>query len=395
MIETIFIGMSGLTSYSSGLRGIANNVANLNTPGFKSSSMQFADMFHSNGDGVGQNQAWVGPDFGHGVTASGSSLNFRQGDLRQTGNTMDLAIEGQGLFVLKDSSGALSYTRAGQFEVNRDGILVDRISGAKVMALNDAGNLVELDISDQRLSTPKPTSSVTFSGNLSSTKANETVEGLTVIDAGGTQHTLTLLFVNDSSTQAGQWKLTLKEGNTTIGTSTLNFVDGKPKADANKLSIDYTPAGQAKIALQLDFSGQVSSFASGTLSTLGVASQDGRMAGELTKFSFNDKGVMRFEYGNGQTVDGPRLALANVESPQLLKAAGNNSFVLKEGAELSYGRAGEGSFGALRAGSLEISNVDLSQEFSDMVIIQRGYQASAQIVSTANDMLQELFGMRR
>ena len=395
MIETIYIGMSGLTSYSSGLRGIANNVANLNTPGFKSSSTQFADMFHANGDGVGQNQAWVGPDFGRGVTASGSSLNFRQGDLRQTGNTMDLAIEGQGLFVLKDSSGGLSYTRAGQFEVNSDGCLVDRISGAKVMALNDAGNLVELDISGQRLNTPKPTGSVTFSGNLSSTKANETIEGITVIDAAGTQHTLTLLFVNDSATQAGQWKLTLKEGSTTIGTSTLNFVDGKPKADANKLSIDYTPAGQAKVALQLDFSGQVSSFASGTLSTLGVASQDGRQAGELTKFSFNDKGVIRFEYGNGQTIDGPRLALANVESPQMLKAAGNNSFVLKDGAELSYGQAGEGSFGALRAGSLEISNVDLSQEFSDMVIIQRGYQASAQIVSTANDMLQELFGMRR
>ena len=115
----------------------------------------------------------------------------------------------------------------------------------------------------------------------------------------------------------------------------------------------------------------------------------------MKKFSFDDKGELKLEFANGQTSKGPRLALANVDTPQLLQAVGSNSFSAADGAKLSYGTAGNGSFGNVRAGSVEISNVDLSQEFSDMVIMQRGYQASAQIVSTANDMLQELFGMKR
>jgi flagellar hook protein FlgE len=395
MIETIYIGMSGLTGYSSGLRGIANNVANLNTPGFKGSTLSFSDLFYSNSGSAGTHHGSVVPRFGHGVSTGESSLNFRQGDLRQTGNTLDLAVEGQGLFVLRDDSGELRYTRAGQFEINQDGVLVDRTSGSQVMALGEGGRLTEVNITGSRVSAPKATTSVVFAGNLSSTKPEETIEGVTLIDAAGQQRTLSLQFTNDSATKEGRWKVSLRDGSTTVGTTTLDFVDGKPKAGADKLSFDYTPAGQPKMTVQMDFSGQVTSFASGTLSTLAVASQDGRQAGALSQFTFDSKGTLQLEFANGQRTEGQRLSLANVESPQWLVAAGGNSFVTVEGAEVSYGTAGEGSMGALRSGSIEISNVNLSQEFSDMVIMQRGYQASAQIVSTANDMLQELFGMKR
>lgn len=395
MIETLYIGMSGLTGYSNGLRGIANNVANLNTPGFKGSTLSFSDLFYSNSGSAGTHHGSVGPSFGHGVATGQTSLNFRQGDLRQTGNTLDLALEGQGLFVLRDDSGELRYTRAGQFEINQDGVLVDRTSGSKVMALDASGGLTEVNITGDRVSAPKSTTRVVFAGNLSSTKTEETIEGINVIDAAGTSHALSLHFANDSATKEGRWKVTLREGSTTVGTTTIDFVDGKPKAGANSLSFDYTPKGQPKMTLTMDFSGQVTSFASGTLSTLATASQDGHQAGALSQFTFDNKGVMQLEFANGQKSEGVRLALANVESPQLLVAAGSNSFVTVQGAEVTYGGAGEGAFGALRSGSLEISNVNLSQEFSDMVIMQRGYQASAQIVSTANDMLQELFGMKR
>jgi flagellar hook protein FlgE len=104
--------------------------------------------------------------------------------------------------------------------------------------------------------------------------------------------------------------------------------------------------------------------------------------------------VLQLAFANGQTSAGARLALADID-PQSLVAAGASTFVAAAGAPVRYGAAGEGPLGSLRPGALEISNVDLSQQFSDMVIMQRGYQASAQIVSTANDMLQELFGMRR
>lgn len=394
MIETIYIGMSGLTGYSSGLRGIANNVANLNTPGFKSSSLSFSNLFYSNDGSAGTNQGSVTPQFGHGLSTGESSFNFRQGDLRQTGNTMDLAVEGQGLFVLRDPDGKLRYTRAGQFEMNTDGFLVDRVSGAKVMGLDGRGQLTEINITSYRVNAPKSTGKLSFTGNLDTSAKDDITSNLSVVDAAGAAHALTAKFTAES-TPAGRWKVTLLEGTTSIGTSTIDFVDGRPKAGADKASFTYTPAGQPAMPLTLDFSGPVTAFASNTLAPVSVASKDGNEAGTMSKFSFDDKGELKLEFANGQTSKGPRLALANVDTPQLLQAVGSNSFSAAEGAKLSYGTAGNGSFGNVRAGSVEISNVDLSQEFSDMVIMQRGYQASAQIVSTANDMLQELFGMKR
>ena len=394
MIETIYIGMSGLTGYSSGLRGIANNVANLNTPGFKSSSLSFSNLFYSNDGSAGTNQGSVTPQFGHGLSTGESSFNFRQGDLRQTGNTMDLAVEGQGLFVLRDPDGKLRYTRAGQFEMNTDGFLVDRVSGAKVMGLDGRGQLTEINITSYRVNAPKSTGKLSFTGNLDTSKDGDITSNLSVVDAAGAAHALTAKFTAES-TPAGRWKVTLLEGTTSIGTSTIDFVDGRPKAGADKASFTYTPAGQPAMPLTLDFSGPVTAFASSQLPPVSVASKDGNEAGTMSKFSFDDKGELKLEFANGQTSKGPRLALANVDTPQLLQAVGSNSFSAADGAKLSYGTAGNGSFGNVRAGSVEISNVDLSQEFSDMVIMQRGYQASAQIVSTANDMLQELFGMKR
>jgi flagellar hook protein FlgE len=395
MIETIYIGMSGLTGYSSGLRGIANNVANLNTPGFKSSSLSFSNLFYSNDGSAGSHQGSVTPQFGHGLATGESSFNFRQGDLRQTGNTMDLAVEGQGLFVLRDPDGQLRYTRAGQFEMNTDGFLVDRVSGAKVMGLDGRGQLTEINITSYRVNAPKSTGKLSFAGNLDSSRTDDISSNLSVVDAAGAPHALTLKFTAEA-TPAGRWKVALMEGTTSIGTSTIDFVDGRPKAGADKVSFTYTPAGQPAMPLTLDFSGsQVTSFASSTLAPVSVSSKDGYEAGAMSKFSFDAKGELKLEFANGQTSQGPRLALANVDTPQLLEAVGGNSFTAADGAKLSYGTAGNGSFGSVRAGSVEISNVDLSQEFSDMVIMQRGYQASAQIVSTANDMLQELFGMKR
>ncbi len=394
MIETIYIGMSGLTGYSSGLRGIANNVANLNTPGFKSSSLSFSNLFYSNDGSAGSNQGSVTPQFGHGLATGESSFNFRQGDLRQTGNTMDLAVEGQGLFVLRDADGKLRYTRAGQFEMNTDGFLVDRVSGAKVMGLDGRDQLTEINITSYRVNAPKSTGKLSFTGNLDSSTKDDITSSLSVVDASGAPHALTLKFTAET-TPTGRWKVTLQEGANTIGTSTIDFVDGRPKAGADKVSFTYTPTGQPAMPLTLDFSGPVTAFASNTLAPVSVASKDGNEAGTMSKFSFDDKGELKLEFANGQTSKGPRLALANVDTPQLLEAVGGNSFVAADGAKLSYGTAGNGSFGSVRAGSVEISNVDLSQEFSDMVIMQRGYQASAQIVSTANDMLQELFGMKR
>src|SRR4051812_31094213 len=180
MLDSIYVAMTGLNGYSQGLRVIANNTANINTPGFKGSTLQFADMFYSSGaaaDGTMQ--------VGYGLNTAGTVLNFKQGELSQTGNSLDLAIDGQGLFTLQDANGNLHYTRAGQFTFDSGGVLVSRIDASKVMGLDATGNLVPITLTDLSIAAGKATATVNFAGNLSSSATTQTVSGVTVYDELG------------------------------------------------------------------------------------------------------------------------------------------------------------------------------------------------------------------
>jgi flagellar hook protein FlgE len=389
VLESIFIGMTGLNGYSRGLRVIANNTANLNTPGFKGSQLQFSDLFYSDGQGGSQTGLT-----GYGLNTQAPTLNLKQGELRQTGNDLDLAIDGSGMFALRDTSGALRYTRAGQFQFDATGTLVNRNDNAKVLAIDSAGRLSEISIAGVRNTPPKATTAVSLAGNLSSTATEQTVSGVSIIDARGASHTLSLKLVPDAAGTAGSWTVSVLDGTTTVGTGTIKFVDGKPDAAASKLTVSYKQSGLADQSITFDFSKDTTSYASGTLSTLAVSSQDGHNAGVLTKAGFDATGTLQLSYSSGDTVKGQRLVLGRFDSPTAIEAAGDNQYQPADGMNWHLGPAGEGGLGTIRAGMIEISNVDLSQEFSDLVIMQRGYQASSQVISTANDMLQELFAMK-
>ncbi len=389
MIDSIYVGMTGLSSFSKGLRVIANNTANMNTPGFKSSSLQFSDAFYSNGGSAGKQFGQMG----YGVSTAGTTMSFKAGELRQTGKGLDLAIDGQGLFTLKGEDGKITYTRAGQFQFNSDGVLVDQATGAKVMGVGADGGQTEIVLANSKTNAGKPTTTVKFTGNLSSAGTDQTVNGVRVIDAAGGEHLLTAKFTNTNATTPGSWKVELLEGTTLIATQQLIFATGRPTAGTSKLSFSYTPAGQAVMPVTLDFSADVTSFASGTLSTLAFASQDGSAPAELSGTSFDSSGTLIMTYANGQTVKGARLSLGRFDTPDAVGAIGDNQFEVLDGSAWHTGVAG-GAFGSVRSGYVELSNVDLSQEFSDLVIVQRGYQASSQVISTANEMLQELFSMK-
>ena len=390
MLDSIYIGMTGLLGCSKGLQVIANNTANINTPGFKGSSLQFADLFYSGGNSGGQNSSQVG----YGLTTAGTSLSFKQGELRQTSNDLDMAVDGQGLFVLMDSAGAITYTRAGQFQFDSNGVLVNKADGAKVMGLDSNGKLTEISINGLKTSVGKATTTIQFNGNLSSTATDQTVGGVTVMDAVGGSHTLSVKLTNTDSTKAGSWTVDLLDGSTVVGTGQIIFQNGKPQAGASTVAVTYTPTGLAAIALTLDFSSNVTSFASGSQSTLAMASQDGYAPGDMTKATFDATGALLLTYSNGQTVKANRLALGRFDSLEAVGSAGNNQFTSLNSQAWHIGMAGDGAFGAVKSGVVEISNVDLSQEFSDLVVMQRGYQASSQIISTANEMLQELYAMK-
>jgi flagellar hook protein FlgE len=389
MLDSIYIAMTGLQGYSQGLRIIANNTANMNTPGFKSSTLEFADMFYSNSStGSGTMQV------GYGLNTAGTMLNFSQGEMQQTGNALDLAVDGQGLFTLQDANGNIHYTRAGQFAFNEEGVLVSRIDGSKVLGQDTNGAMVPITIAGLSTSAGKATTTVTFSGNLSSTATSQTVSSVKVLDSVGGEHNLTVEMTNDNANTPGGWVATLKDGTTTVGSGEIIFSNGTPQAANSSISLSYTPAGGTAIPLTLDFSSNVTSFASGNLSTLTFTSQDGFPPGALTGETFDATGTLVLSYSNGQTVKGPQLTLGRFDSVDAVAAAGNNEFDATNSLAWHTGAAQNSGFGSVRSGMVELSNVDLSREFSDLVIMQRGYQASSQVISTANDMLQELMQMK-
>jgi flagellar hook protein FlgE len=388
MIDTIYVAMSALNGFQRGLRIIANNTANLNTPGFKSSSLTFADMFYATEPGAGH-----AGQYGSGLTTLGTVLNFGQGRLQNTGNQLDLAVDGMGLFVLRDDSGQLYYSRDGQFAFDADGVLVSAVTGSKVMSRDASGVLAPVSIAGLRTNAAKATATVTFKGNLSSTVATNTVPQVTVLDRAGTSHAL-VVRLDAVADSPGTWDVTVLDGETTVGTGRIAFVNGRPDPARSKVEVRYEISGQDAIPLTLDFSEGLTCFDSGSVSTMAVQSQDGYAAGSLTNTSFDTTGTLVLTYSNGQTVKGSRLALARFSSLDAVGSQGGNAFEAVDEAAWETGFSGEQGFGTVRAGMVEVSNVDLAQQFSDLVIMQRGFQASSQVVSTANEMLAELFGMR-
>lgn len=391
MLDSIQVGVTGLAGYQQGLRVIANNTANLNTPGYKSSTLQFADLFYATSSGGSRSDVQLG----HGLDTTGTQLNFRSGDLRQTGNDFDLALDGDGLFVLRDAQGEIRYTRAGLFEFDGNGAFVNRADGSKVMARDPSGKLIEVSIAGMRTCAGRATTTGQFTGNLSSTLPEHTVSALKVFDSLGGEHLLSLKFTSTATATPGSWKVELLDGATVIGTSEILFVDGRVSAATSKLDFSYSPAGQAAQQLSFTFGADVTSFAAGNLSTLAMTTQDGYGPGNLAKVAFDAAGTLVATYSNGQTVKGARLALGRFPSLDAVRDVGGNQFAEAGGIAWQIGSAGDPGFGSVKAGMLEGSNVDLSREFSDLVVMQRGYQASSQVISTANDMLQELFGMKR
>lgn len=390
MIDSIYIAETGLKGFEKGLQNISGNTTNLNTPGFKASTTQFADMFYndslaSNGDsGSGQ--------VGLGLSTLGTTINFAQGQFQTTGNVLDLAVNGQGYFVLQDSDGNVHYTQDGQFKFDSDGNLISSTSGEKVMALGSDGTLTPITLTNLKTGAAKATSTVTFSGNLSSSATTDSINSVTVIDSTGSSHTLKVNFAPVTGA-SGSWTVTLMDGATTVGSGTIAFSSGEPVSGSDTVALTYTPSGATAMPLTLDFSSNVTSFDSGTSSTLAVASQNGFGSGTLTKETFDATGTLVLAYSNGQTVKDKQLALAQFNSPDDVEQLGSNEFKSKGGHDWLIGVASSGGFGAIQSGVVEMSNVDLSQQFSALVIMQRGYQASSQIVSTANDMMTALFGM--
>lgn len=392
MLTTINIGTTGLNGFTKELETISNNVANLNTPSFKSSKSQFTALFSNSGQGsaTGQNGKPVGQT-GYGLGTLPSVINFEQGQLNQTGQDLDVAIDGEGLFVLRDASGAILYSRDGSFSFDSKGVLVNS-SGAKVLGMDAHGNLHDITTTGLSLNPALPTTTITVAGRLLSAESTKILNGINVIDKLGASHALTVELANTGSVLAGSWKVSVKDGTTVIGEGELRFTEGRVDAAYSDIAFKYTPAGLSEMDLTLRFGPEVTSPASGT-SSLAVSTIDGHGEGSLVKTTFDKLGNLVLSYSNGETVKQQQLALARPSSTDDLVVASGNSYKSVRPNAVSLGVAAEGQT-TITADYLEGSNVDLSSEFSAIIVTQRGYQASSQLISTANEMLDTLLRMK-
>jgi flagellar hook protein FlgE len=394
MLGAIYTGLSGMDAYTKGLDTISNNVANLNTLGFKASSVQFADLFDNGGSG---GLTFVGSKVsqGEGVRIGSTFTDFSQGDLTQTKNDLDLAIQGSGFLTLLNK-GNTYYTRTGEFTVDNDGYISQQSTGYHLGVLDSTNQVVALNVDESRTSAPAATTKITFADNLSSSGTSATVSNITVYDDRGGAHVWTATFTKSQDAGAtDQWDVAITDSTgASIGTASLKFIGSVVDPATAQTTLSYTPVGADEMLVTLDFSTGVTSFSSGTSSTLRAASVDGNAEGNLTGVSVDDTGQVLLTYSNTKTKQMGAVALADFRDPQALKQMSNGMFKNEGTGQMRVLPSGIDGIGTLVSDQLEASNVDLSREFGDLILIQRGFQACSQVISVSNDMIQQLFGIR-
>ena len=415
-------GLSGLDASSKNLEVIGNNVANANTVGAKSGRAEFADMYANalNGTGAGQ--------IGIGVRLAAVAQQFSQGNITSTDNPLDLALNGPGFFQVTDGTNAPQYTRNGQFKVDRNGYIVNdqslRLMGypADASGAIQAGQAVALQMPTAGI-TPAATTQIAMELNLDarsqvtvpaagapidfndpSTYNNAT--SVTVYDAKGQDVALTYYFQKAAT---DTWNVYVTANGTPIATAggnpaastTITFPPngGTPTAPVGTVALNIPSVTNAAGAISVPIPNVALNVSGATQygSDFGVTnlSQDGYAAGQLIGVQFEADGVITARYSNGQSKPAGQVELANFRSPQGLQAMGGNAWTRTAASgDPIVGVPGSGNLGALQAGALEESNVDLTAELVNMITAQRVYQANAQTIKTQDQILQTIVNLR-
>lgn len=390
MFGAIYVGLSGLNAYSRGLQQVSGNVANINTTGFKSSNVSFTDTVSGATNG-GLSLSGSPASSGSGVELGGIQRDFAPGELRQTRRDLDLAIEGTGYLVLNRGDQTF-YTRTGSFEVDKDGFVVLAGTDYRLATLDSSGRAVSLSIDASRTSPPEKTTTIKFADNLSSTATSFGLSDIRVFDAVGTEHKWQAKFTKAVDAPPGEWTVTVTDDKaTTIGTQTLKFNLGTVDPASSKLVFADADNG---LSVTLDFSRNVTSFSSGEVSTLRTASVDGHGIGTITSVTVNAEGELELGYSNEQKKSLGAVAIADFRDPQSLEERSGGLYFDKGNSGRELMSSASQKVGKVVSHRLEASNVDLAKQFGDLITIQRGYQASSQIISVANEMIQQLFGIR-
>ena len=463
MMRSLYSGVSGMQNHQTRLDVIGNNVSNVNTTGFKRGRVNFQDMISQQLTGAAKPTEEVGgvnpKEVGLGMTVASIDTIFTQGNLQSTGVSTDIAIQGNGFFVLKNGQETF-YTRAGTFGVDSEGTLVNPANGLRVqgwmaqevngeMVINTAGSTEDLIIPIGQKDAAKATTNVDFACNLNKNtlmleegasdsdilKATWGTE-TKVYDSFGNEHMLSVSFTRVPGTN-NQWQATVNvdaenaaETMTRVGLGTTDGVEntfvvtfdnfGRLQSVTDSAGNVTNDNGQVSIMASFNVPGgnpdadgnplrQTMNINLGTIgsientitqfaesSSTKAFYQDGYTMGYLDNFKIDASGIITGVYSNGTTRAIGQIAMASFTNQNGLEKAGDNTYVASNNSGLAnIGTSGVAGKGSLLAGALEMSNVDLTEQITDMIVTQRGFQANSKTIQTADTLLDTVLSLKR
>ena len=409
------IALSGLKAQSQAINTTGNNLANMNTDGFKQSAVNFKDLF-SEFLGVSS-----GFQTGLGVSPPISTQMFTQGPIQSSLSGLAAAIQGDGFFVLKSPADQQLFTRDGNFLLDETGVLKtqtgERVQGWMASAsgvINSSGVPGDIALPSGAILPPVATQSFSMNANLDASAAIGSTysQPLTVVDSLGNTHDLTLNFKKTAintwtydvtipgddlaaGTPGTQVSLLAAPGTLTFNSNgTMSTAGGTTPATATASGLKD---GAANIVMSwnlFDANGNGSITQYGQPSSVGGSKQDGTQAAQLTSVSIDNGGQIVATFSNGQKRVEAQLALASIQNPTSLQNAGNNNFAsTSDTANPAIGIPQTADRGQILGGALEGSNVDMATEFTNLIVYQSAYQANSRVISTADQMNQDLFNV--
>jgi flagellar hook protein FlgE len=413
MFTSFSTALSGLNANTTAIDVTGNNLANLNTTGFKESTVSFHDLVtESIGAGLGSTQV------GFGVGTPITLRQFSQGAIQSTGGPLDAAIQGDGFFVVMDGS-QVEYTRGGNFQVDPAGNLITA-TGQKVQGWSMTNGVLDtntpignITVPTGTLTAPLATTTTSVDLNLASTAtagppADSFSTSVQVYDSLGTSHIITYTFTKTAT--ANQWNFSVTVPNADLNapftpvTGTLKFDSNgnltSPAAVGGPIPIPITGLadGASDMAVNWNLyngtSPRITQYAQPSAAS--AVAQNGSPAANLISVGLADGGQVLARYSNGSQVVVGQMALATVRNPQSLIAIGNNNFETGAATALpAIGMPGTGGRGLVLGGSVEASTVDIAKEFTNLIIYQRGYQANAKLITTVDQISQDTINLKQ
>ncbi|HEX6894882.1 MAG TPA: flagellar hook protein FlgE [Bryobacteraceae bacterium] len=409
MFTSFSTALSALAASTTAIDVVGNNLANLNTPGFKTSIISFHDLVtQSLGAGLGDTQV------GFGVGTPITLREFSQGALQTTGGTLDAAIQGDGFFIVQGPNQSIEYTRGGNFQVDKSGNLTtatgEQLQGWTQMVngqLNTNTPPGNITIPVGTVQPPSPTKSFSFDINLnaaavSGTASDTFATSVTIYDSLGNSHVVTATFKKDDTTP-NKWNYSVSIPDADVQTPPfpaltgfLQFksdgtLDSDNTTDPEPLVIEGLADNAADMSINWNLrnSGnpRITQFAQP--SSTSAVSQDGSPAAQLVRVAVGDGGQLLAQFSNGQQTVVGQLAMATIRNPESLIAVGNSNYQLSARSALpAVGVPGTGGRGTVKGGAIEASTVDIATEFTNLIVYQRGYEANSKVVSSVDELSQ-------